>query len=289
MAKIKSITTVFKNELTPEDGVKRNYEERDEQGNVTLVEQYDIEGNLEMRVSRIYDDKSRLLEEHQFSTESEPDEVHSFEYFESGKLKLKTITYRDGSKSFYRHEYDEAEGSVEIEIVDDEGDKEGSEYRRYNLEGWLLEEEIFDEDQLELGKEIHYDDHGNILKQITEDGEGFIVSHNYHYERDEKSRVKLLKVNDDEGQQVRTVAYIYNDKDNLCEQHIRDTDRGWAFIVKWDYDDKDRAVKETRMDFDGNVQDVQQIKYNEQDLLAEQERTSTHGVEINRFKYEFYE
>ncbi len=288
MPKIKAITTTLKTDQTPEEGVMKAYELRDENENIILLENYDEGGNIEMKIERTYDDKNRVLVEKQYSVEKDPDEVHSFEYFESGKLKSRTILYRDNSKTFQNYSYDEAANTEKVEIVDDEGEAEGSEYRRYSSEGKILEEEIHGDFGLEVKTESEFDDFGNVLKRTTEDGEGYIVDHFYKYERDEESRIQNLKVIDDEGQLVKVIVYLYDEKNRIYEQQIKDTDRGWAFKVIWEYDDKDRVIKEERADFGGKVQEVQKIVYGENDLVTQQEKTTSHGMELSTFQYDFF-
>lgn len=288
MAKVKSITTFHQSDQTNNEPVKRSYEERDDQENVVLLIHYYFDGSQEMKIERTYDEENRLLEEKQFSTEEEPNEVHTFEYTASGKLQRQSIQYRDGSFSYRNHEYDEANNSEKIMIVDDEGEEEGNEFRRFNSEGKALEEVVYGDFGLEVKRESEYDDHGHLIKQTTEDNEGYIVDHFYQYERDEQQKLTHLKVIDDEGTLVKNVAYIYDQKDRVIEQHIKDSDRGWAFILKWEYDEKDRIVEERRSDFSGKVLEITKVTFDENDFVIEQEKTSTHGVEVNAYEYAFF-
>ncbi len=290
MKKIKQISTYL--QLPDREETLQRLEERDERENVLLEEQYYPTGDLESRLERTFDADNRLAAIREYASDAEqPDQEMLFEYTAAGKIALKRVVYRDGSESQHRYAYDEAERGETITIVDEEGTVEGVEYRRYDSEGRVLEERIaVEEEQEEVRREQAFDDHGMLLKRRTvqqgeeEDALVEIVA----YERDEKGLVRKRTIEDEAGDILRLDLFAYDERGNTVEHQAEDHHQGWAIVDRWEFDDQDRVSSSQRTYPGGAMLQETALSYDETGLLAERETRTPQGIQVFRYRYEFF-
>src|SRR5690606_6430662 len=144
--------------------------------------------------------KGQLIEEKQYTTGEIPDQQITYEYNESGMVALATVRYLDGSASFRKYLRDEAQNTTTIESTDQDGEFEGSEFRRFDGEGKVLEEIFYDsENNITEKTETEYDDYGRVIEMVALDTEGFETVRFYDYYNNDEGRViKIETLNEDE-------------------------------------------------------------------------------------------
>ncbi len=286
--KIKSIKTFHIDDNTDGKGMVSIYEERDEQGNVILHIQYNEKEGIEQKTERILNEKGQLIEEKQYTGGEKADQHILYEYNESGKVNQAIVHYLDGSKSYRKYTRDEAQKSTTIEITDDDGIFEGKEFRRFDSEGKLLEEVIYDEENKVTEKrETEYDDYGRIIESVVLDIEGIETVRFYDYYLDDKGRVnKIESLNEDEII-IRTDEIEYDERGNQVKYIVLDKSRGAELTETWEYDKDDNIVNHKRLSGENLLEEVKN-RYRADKLLAEQEILTGNGVTIDYFEYSFH-
>ena len=288
MPKISKIKTFIVTDETDDKGYISSQEVRNEAGGVLLQEHYTRDGAVENKIIREFDDQNRLIEEYQFSWDEDPDQVLFYEYNAGGQLAQVKIQYRDGSLSYKKYTIDAAEHTESLEIIDEDGGMEGTEFRRFDKEGRVLEEKIVEEGELVKHSKISYDDSGRPLHRSFLDIDGVEQGRKYIYEVDDNGRVAGLKVLNKQGTVLREDHIKYDEKGNEIEHFVKDLEQGYGSLSKWEYDDKDRIVVQQSFGGGGNLKEEVKYKYTEHDLLKEQESRSGQGVFLNYYEYEFH-
>ena len=286
--KLKSIKTFHVDDNTDDKGMVNIYEEMDAQGNMILHIQYNEKGGIEQKTERILNDKGQLIEEKSYTGGEKADQHILYEYNESGKVHQAVVHYLDGSISYRNYTRDEAQKSTTIEIVDDEGEFEGKEFRRFDSERRLLEETIYDEgNKITEKRETEYDDYGRVTESVVLDIEGIETVRFYDYYLDDKGRVnKIESLNEDEII-IRTDEIEYDEKGNQAKYIVHDNGRGLEQTEVWEYDQDDNIVNHKRMRGENLLQEVKN-RYREDKLLAEQETLTGDGISLDYFEYSFH-
>ena len=288
MKKIKSITVHVATPDTPEEGYKSYHEVRDEQGNVLLEEQFYQDGSLAGRVVRTFGES--LNNEKFYSQEGQPDQEHSYQYNESGKLTFVKSNYAGGAIGNKQIQYDEANNAETILIGDDGGNIESKEYRRYDSEGKVLEEVIYEgEATLHEKKEASYDDHGRpIFKKITYN-DGYESQNDYEYEMDESGRVIAVKIQNEKGEELHYEEFEFDNKNNVAEHYIEIGGGKKTTITKYEYDDENRVIKEQHLNGQEQVEKEIHFQYNELGQLSLKETNTPEGFTVEMYQYEYFE
>lgn len=286
MNNIKSISTYLIEE--GEEQKLSTYEERDQNGNITLLKQYDYDGILEAKSAYEFDEKGRVIVEKQYSTEGEPDQVLEIEYNESGKAKQVKISYADGSLSYKNYTRDEAVRSTTIEIIDEDGDSEGKEFRRFDEEDRVLEEVVYrDTGEIETKAEFEYNEHGDTVESVRVDEEGFETVRFYDYYRDEQARINKIETLNEDEKIIRVDEFEFDERGNQVKHIMRDLDRKALFIDKREYDMNNREIKFERLMGERPIE-VKETKYTADGLMEQQETITNDGTMINKFVYEMF-
>ena len=139
MKKIKSITRHVLSDLI-EEPTLRTLEVRDLAGNLTEEAYYFADGSIEQRILRRFNAGSQLLEEQQFSSGEDPDQVTTYVLNENGKPASKTVEYKNGGQSITNFDYQPTDNSVTMTVRDQDGTFEEKIYHRLDQEGKVLEE-----------------------------------------------------------------------------------------------------------------------------------------------------
>lgn len=286
MKKIRAITTFLINQYTSDEGFKHIYQEFNDKGHTTVEERYFAEDELEQKILRSYDDQDRLIEEITYSDQHEPDQHIVYHYEAGAKPHKVEVIYANGAKTTYIHTYNDAERSENVVVMDENGTIESNEYRRWDAEERLLEEEIKDVDGNIVSRVVNeFDQHGNPLKVYIHSEDGDEFTHTFEYETDEKGYIVELKVSDDRGKVFRQETFEYDEQGNRTERRFEDRQRGRAGIEVWEYDDQGREILHQVLKPNGNPQEEVAITYGENGLVAEREYRDSDGVVIHMYEY----
>ncbi len=286
MNKIKSIKT-FVSEPHHEEIVKV-YEERDQEGNITLLQQFDTEGNIEAKSEYEFDEKGRVTVERQYSISETPDQTLKIEYNESGKAKQVIVAFADGSFSYKNYSRDEAERTTTIDIVDQDGENEGKEVRKFDDEDRVLVETVYtDSGEIETKAEFEYNEHGDVVENVRLDVEGFETVRFYDYFRDDEARINKIEILNEDEKIIREDTFEYDERGNQTKHIMKDLDRGSIFTDSREYDMNNNEVRFERT-MGNRPLEVMETKYRADGMMESQEKTSDEGVLMFRFEYELY-
>ncbi len=287
--KIKTITTILINDETPAEGIPFMKEERDPAGNQISIEQFSYDGQSVSKTIRTFDSENRVLTEAHYSMDKEPDQSVTYAYTQEGKIEKKTILYRDGSISNVNYKRNVAENSTEIETLDPDGYLEAKEFRKFDMEGRVLEEGIYGEEGvLESRIVASYDDSGRAIERQFEYGDGRAFTHFYDYEFDVEGRLTFMEAYDKDEQSIRVDDVVYDANGNQIEHRIQDHEKGYSIVDKGEFNEANQLVKQIRAFANGRL--IQEKAYfrDENDLLIKEETTGEDGVVVNIFKYDFH-
>jgi len=264
------------------------YEERDQQGNVTLLKQFNDEEELEAKSAYEFDKEGRVIIEKQYSSGDLPDQSLEIKYNESGKAEQVIITYADGSVSYKNYTRDTEVRSTTIDIIDEDGDTEGKEFRRFDEEDRLLEEVIYDDSgKVETKAEFEYNEHGDVVESFRVDEEGFETIRFYDYYRNDQSQINKIEMLNADEKIIRVDEFEYDERGNQTKHSMHDLDRGSLFVDVRVYDMNNREIKFERLMGDRPIE-VKDTRYTADGLMEEQETRTNDGVLTHRFVYELY-
>jgi hypothetical protein len=287
MNKIKSITTFVAGDQEGEKIISV-YEERDQLGNITALKHFNHEGELENKTIYAFDEKGRVIVEEQYSTGTLPDQVIKIEYNESGKAQQVVIAFADGSSSLKKYSRDEAEKSTTIDIVDQDGEVEGKEFRRFDGEDRVLEEIIYnDAGEIETKGEFEYNDYGEITESVRLDVEGYETVRFYDYHRDDKANVFKIDTLNEEEQIIRIDEFEFDERGNRVKHIMKDLERGGLFIDLREFDKNDNEIRFERLMGDRPIELIE-TSFTIEGLMEKQEVTKTEGLITYLFEYELY-
>ena len=287
--KIKTITTILINDETPEEGVIFMREERDLAGNQISIEQLSYDGSIESKTTRTFDSENKMITEAHYSANKEPDQSLTYTYNQEGKIEKITIVYRDGSISNVNYKRDVTENSTEIKTVDPDGYLEAKEYRKFDMEGRVLEEGIYGEEGvLESRIVSSYNDSGRPIERSFEYGDGRAFTHFYDYEFDAEGRLTFMEAYDKDEQSIRVDDLVYDQNGNQIEHRIQDHEKGYSIIDKGVFDEANQLIKQIRSFANGHLIQEKEYVRDENNLLIKEETTGEDGVMVYVFKYDFH-
>ncbi len=287
MNKINKISTFVSGGADSEETLNV-FEERDQQGNTTLLKNYNFDGALDAKTIYEFDEKGRVIVEKQYSSGEIPDQVLRIEYNESGKAKQVVINYADGSVSYKNYSRSEADKTTTIDIVDQDGVTEGKEFRKFDSEDRVLEELIHtDTGAIERKAEFEYNEHGDLVESVIVDEEGFETVRFFDFYRNDKAQIEKIEVLSEDEVIIRVDEYEYDERGNQTKHSMKDLDRGSLFVDIRDYDENNNVVKFERLMGERPIE-VTETKYTIDGLMERQETRSNDGVMIYRFEYEMF-
>ena len=289
MTKIKTVLTYLATSDSPEGGYLSQREERDEQGNVCLLIQYNEGEGVELKNERGFDNDNRLLEFKQYTYSDQPDQHISYEYTAAGQLEKEIIRYLDGSLSTKTYVRNQADNSYEATTIDEDGDLEAKEYRRLDSDGRTLEERIYDEEnELQQETSTSYDDYGRPIKMIHRNDEGLEMVYLYEYVLNDEGNLTEVAITNDSGKVLRKESVIYDDRGNRADVQIQDFEQGLALTEHREYDQNDKVVLHQRLSPDGSLLNEVKYTYREDGLLVEEENLSPRGASIRSYEYSLW-
>lgn len=291
MKKIKSTAVYSVTEESSEEGVLVQLEKRDEEGRLILEEKYYGDGTIESRIERTFNEKGLPQLQREFSgVSSAPDQETTYRYSAAGRLEEATIKYQDGSFTYRKFTHDEAANSETINIVDEDGEYEGKEFRKYDSEGRILAEVIHDDSgKLEEDVTREYDEHGLILSRITVFPDDYKTTEQFLYERNDQGLILHRRIVDEEEKLLRADEFDYDEKGNTIRHTAQDFNQGWAIVDEWTYNEDSKVIATKRSEPNGTVHQESDYEYNEQGLIQRQEKRTKHGVDLLLFKYEYFD
>lgn len=267
------------------------YRELDDLGKVTTEIAFYPDGSVYEKVVHTYIG-DLVLQSNYFSGNDEASHTVSFGYDEDEKIIKESTWYADGSLSIKTIDRDKESLEDTILIKDENGKVEGKDYIKY------------DQNNLPI-LEIKYDDRGE--KEIER------VTFSYN---DDKFITSIHSKVEGEPEFKRFFEYVKDDYDNITETYVKNdlgeimgseirTYRGDKKVgsleennyytsqykkTTWQYDDNGNNSVIRQFNANGEMIVEILLEYNENNqIVMEETRSSTTGITLKEYVYEFYE
>lgn len=236
---------------------------RDERENVLMDASWQSNGMLENKSEYEYDTANNVIAQKIYLDEENVSEYWTYQYDEAGKLNNKAVEYADGSHSYYNKTIAE-NGAINWEIKDEDNEYEGKEIRVYNDKDLLLSSiDIDDEGSETLRKEFVYDENQLLIEQSIYEYEELLSREVMKY--DEHGNLAHSISLSPGGNKISETKYSYTE-DNKIESY----DYNNEVRTSYTYDEKGREIeiKRTNLQTELNM-GLTQFKYNENGQLTE--------------------
>ncbi len=225
--KIKSITTVTHEKQTENDPYKSQYREFNANGDVLVETRYNSDGEVLSKTVNIYNEQHQTTRTEFYDAEQETTEIHDFFYDNRGNLIRETVDFEQGFITVYNYKYNSDGNEIRISEQDEDGEVEEVKIQRYDANGNLLSEQIFDDENHMISETINQLDHNQRLIRKEETDCRYKTSQIHEYYYHESGRLTGIKT-------VNQKAKVLN----------------W---VKLEFDEKNRPVRQTSMSGAGIV------------------------------------
>lgn len=284
--KIKTIS-IFTH-LEGEAELLSQQETRNEQGYTIERIAYLPDGTPEHSFFYEYDNQNRLIKEVQVSDGKEIC-IIQFSYDESGRLNQEKQTYPEGGTLIKHFALDLATNTETLHTEDETSAANGNERRKFDADGRVLEEDIYDHDgKLTYSLRASYDDYGNPVWQTITDAMGKKHTDRFQYSRDEDGRLVSMKLFDEKGSLKREELFDYDAAGTRDYHEINDYHEGWGRIYEFVFNEAAQPEKMSVFDKDESPLSEIIYLYNEENLLDTEETTDRRGTIIKKIKYLFY-
>jgi hypothetical protein len=164
-------------------------------------------------------------------------------------------------------------------LVDEDNILEEKEIIKLNSGGEIIEKNVFDENE-ELIERIENTFIDNLLSIQKEMGKKEELISEKHFEYDEKGNMTKRITYNADNEIINSVSLTYDDSNRITEQNINN-----SYFVIFTYDDENRVHTEERIYPNGVLQYRKVSKYDENNLIIEE--NGTEGKK--KFEYEFFE
>ncbi len=267
------------------------YRELDENGKITTEIAFTPDGVVYEKVIHTYIG-DYVLQSNYFSGNDEASHTVSFDYDDDGKVIKESTWYADGSLSIKTFERDETLNDETIVTRDEDGSIEGKEYYRYDKNHLPLQEIKYDEKGEQIEEEVAYtyDEHGFIesIHSQVEGEEDF--KRTFEYIKDDHNNIVETKIYNEAGEIMGTDSreYTFDRKVSALEENNYYTSQYKK--TTWQYDDNGNNSVIRQFNAKGEMIVEILLTYNENNLIVvEETRSSTSGVTLKEYVYEFYE
>ena len=196
-------------------------------------------------------------------------------WYEEGRVAGKKFYVFGVHESTTEMSYDDTGVLVEELTLNADGD----ELHRFKRNGNRATQLIKDETGTILeSKEIHYDDNGNPVKEIEEEG-AYITELSY----DGKNLTHLKIIED--GQVTLEETYQFDQNGNEIRSEGIDSVDDSRIVVERTFDGNNNLVKEVQYENDQLFSTVT-CKYDDRNRLSEKENIMKDQIELSRYTYE---
>ena len=267
MNKIKIITrylTTYNRTNTYDDTIvesKRllSYMEFDENGNLLYDKSFNVDGECENIIRRVYNDENLLTEEYFYDgTEDNPYESRFYAYNEKAQAVICKVRYYDDEVEEH-FIYDDNNKLLEKKVVYADGS--WCVENKYVWKNDLLVDEVDydDEDTICQRKKYFYDDQDRLINlELHEINQNNKMSENYEY--NEFGIVKQTTCNY-KGDVLTTRTFVY-DKQGLVVERVIETQSQY-FKYTFAYNEDKLPVTENMLNREDVVLTKREIIYNE--------------------------
>lgn len=274
--KVKKISTYIVNQ---DKDLKNNEIIFDLSGNEIENIFFFSNGTIESRTTSHFNEKNNKTEQISYSEENEFAEKSTFFWNENNKLEKEVIEFADDSKSIRIFERNSKDNSLTMNLIDEDDELEEREIIHFNSSGEITEKKIFDENEelVEKVENVYVDNFLRNQKEFGKDDE-LISEKNFTY--DEKGNmIKRITLNE-KNQVINSVILSYDDLNRVVEQNINN-----SYYIIFTFDDENRTHTEERVYPNGVLQYRKVSKYDENNLITEED--GTEGKK--KYVYEFYD
>ena len=239
----------------------------------------------------LYDEHNKLISEEYFLGEEEASETVEYIYDAHDKIVQEIHQFGDGSTDITDYQYNEKGQLVSKTLTSDDGEIEKKEKFDYSGD-WVI-------------KEISEESLGNIVTENTYTyNDHGIVTESEQVVIQDGRRERLVNYFDDAGQRVKSLRYNHQDKlieinrfnyqDNRLIEIEEETQRG-NYFIRFSYDDQGNIISQEEVNDSGAVTSTIEREFDEEGRLIEavmyvdgqNYRPNQHY--IIKYVYEFFE
>jgi hypothetical protein len=258
--KVKTITAKTTSKIDKREFVS-SFTELNLEGLTIVQASYRSKNEIESKTTFVYDDKGKIIERVEFIEENEIAEKTCYKRNNDGKIVEALVNYSDGT--FSRKSYNYQGNKLIINIVDEDGESEGTETYIFDNNENVIGKEITDYfGNTELKEVSEYDNNNNLIKKTEYDEDNDVVLINM-YEYNKKDLLSIKRINGD-NKTVEEISFNYDDKGRLVEHKFGSSHR----VI---YEHNDSTIKEMRYNSKGDVEFQSISSYNSEGLLLQED------------------
>lgn len=268
------------------------YRELDEFGKVITEIAFYPDGSVYEKVIHTYIG-NQVLQSNYFSGNDEASHTVSFTYDDDDQINKESTWYADGSLTIKTFTRDKALQDETILTTDEEGNIEGKEYFKYIP---------FKNKQLPI-LEIKYDDKGEkeeerVVFEYNEDGFITMIHSNtaggkpflryFDYQKDDYDNIVETNITNEHKEIIGTEkrTYTVEKKPSSLEEFNHYTSQYKK--TTWQYDEQGNNTVIRQFNARGELNVEILLEYNEKNqIVVEETRSSTTGVTLKEYVYEF--
>jgi len=263
---MKKTKSVIVHITTTEDNTyKSSRTEYDIAGNIILEEEYSEEGEIESKIESVFDKKSNLIEQKQYTDNELLTDHRVMVRDEEGILLQTNVFFSDGSKSILTKSLDEAQNLEETKEIDEDGQLESREVHHFNGDKQTILHEIYNFDnKLTEAFRFTYNDQGRVARREQLDQRKKLLLYT-DFTYDEEGRTTLRTNHNRKGKLSDFLKVDYDEKGQVIEQNF-----SGKFFFKFEYDTKGNTVLEERMNANNEIDYQSRFEYDEDNNLKQE-------------------
>lgn len=278
MAKIQSVTAFTTQKDSEREGFKSLYKEFNLHGDLILENRYNEDGDVIARTANSYNDNGLIIETIFYDAEQDTSETHKYLYDDNGSLVKETLDFGQGFLTVYVYSRDNEKRQVTISEQDEEGEVEEIRIQMFDVNGNLLEETVFNDENKPISntKNTFDQDQRLIRKEESDLRYKTIQSHEYYY--NESGRVTGIKTLNQKGRLLNWVKVEFDE----LNRPVRQTTMGGA-LISIEHIEANRRI-EKHLDAGGGIVFETEVELNnEGNVVAEHSPDA-----VVRYEYEYF-
>lgn len=277
---VKSVTT-YKSKTDSSDlAFKNSYIEYNFNGDVIEAIEWSSDEEIESKILSKYNENNKITEEINFISENEISEHVTYFRTNDGSINKIEILYGDGSKTIKEYIHNTIENFKSVNIHNEDGDFEGSEFYKFDSSGNIIEKSILNFDnKLEEKITFSYNDKIQLINENHLDESDKIISSRRFTYDEHNNLLEILTVNG-RNNIIEKVTTTYDEKNRITEQNIKG-----SYLLKITYDDENKSKTEERFTSDSNLNYVMKTIFNDKGLIVEEQTY----LETTRYQYDYFD
>lgn len=268
--------------------------EYDKDGNLLKVVRFFEDGSKDEEATYKYDDKGRMTEERVFYALSDTIDLRKINYDDEQHTEEEIYYYGDEEGERTITKKNEANESLEIRRLDEEGQLVKKElYEYHQKDKPTLEAEYTGEGVMLKEVRSEYDDQDRLVKQHIKSSDEMEIDQTLEITHEEGK--EIAKAYGEDGEWLYTRTRHYNDDGNLQQFEHEDASTGEKTIQAVTYDEKGNPTLVEWRNGEGDLMRKQETKFNEEGQMESEfffdlnPMTGRQSHMVTSYEYEYYQ